>query len=258
MVKKAMFILAAILLCLTLFTSCDLIIGLFSKTGFVTGYVYDAGTSDGVGGVLITVSGTSDSTTTDSDGYFTIELPEGSQTLHFTKTGYTFYDIVIVVVADDTVDLSEDVVGYTPLASGEIRIVLTWGNYPGDLDSHLYIPGTNEEIYYDNETASDTTANLDWDDTDGYGPETITITTQKSGTYYYSVYNYDQEGSFVTTQALVKVYNSSGLWKTYYANAASGDGTNDWWRVFSLNGSTISAIGTFNDTAGDTWPGDEY
>jgi hypothetical protein len=256
-VKKAVFMLAAILLCLTLLNSCDMIMGLFLKTGFITGYVYDSSTEAGLGGVLITAAGTDESTTTNSSGYFTIELPEGTQTLRFSKTGYTFYDVVVTVTANSTEDLTEDVVGYAPLSSGEIRIVLTWGSDPGDLDSHLYIPGTGDEIYYSNQTASDNTADLDWDDTDGYGPETTTISTQKSGTYYYSVYNYSQEGSFVTTRALVRVYNSSGLWKTYQASSASGDGTNDWWRVFSLNGGTITTIGTFNDTAGDTWAGIE-
>jgi len=249
-VKKSIMILATLLLCLTMFTSCDLIIGLFSKTGFVTGYVYDAGTTNGVSGVVVTASGTSESTTTNASGYFTIELPEGSQTLHFSKTGYTFYDIVIAVVADDTVDLSEDVVGYTPLASGEIRIVLTWNENPSDLDSHLYVPVIADEVYYSHKTASDGSANLDWDDTTSYGPETITISSQKSAgnTYYYSVYHYSGSGTIGASGAVVKVYNSSGLWKTYNVSGASGDGSKLWWRVFSLNGSTITDLNAFSDS----------
>jgi len=257
-VRKLIFTFMIILLCATMMTSCDFITRLFSKNGTVTGYVYSASTNDGVGGVLVEADGTTKTATTDSDGCFAIELPEGSRTLRFTKTGYTFYDVIVMVVADDTVDLSEDIVGYTPLASGGIRIVLTWGEDPGDLDSHLLVPGTPDEIYYDDQTASDSTANLDWDETDGYGLETTTISTQKSGTYYYSVYNYDGSGSFVTTGAVVKVYNSAGLWKTYDATAATGDGTSDWWRVFSLDGTTITSIGTFDDTAGTGWPGIEY
>lgn len=248
--KRAMLILAAMLLCLTLFTSCDLIFGLFSKTGFVTGYVYDAGTTNGISGVVVTVIGSNVSATTNSSGYFTIEAPEGSQTLHFVKSGYTFYDITVVVVADDTADLSEDVVGYTPLTSGEIRIVLTWGLDPDDLDSHLYVPVINEEIYYSYKNASDGSANLDWDDTTSYGPETITISSQKSAgnTYYYSVYHYAGAGTIGTSGAVVKVYNSSGLVKTYNVSTASGDGSKLWWRVFSLNGSAITDINAFNDS----------
>jgi hypothetical protein len=206
---------------------------------------------------VVTATGADGSVTTLSNGAFSIEISSGLQVISFSKFGYVFYDLYVYVIANDTVTLSEDVVGYTPLGDDEIRIVLTWGSYPGDLDSHLYITKISDEVYYYDELASDGSANLDWDDTDGYGPETITITTQLSGDYYYSVYNYDEVGSFITTKAIVKVYNSSGLWRTYEADDISGDGTQDWWRVFKLNGTTITEIGTFNDTAGDSWTGDE-
>lgn len=223
----------------------------------MTGYVYDADTDLGLSGVVVTATGADSSVTTNSSGYFTIEAESGLQTLSFTKSGYVFYDVYVIVIADETVSLYEDVVGYGPLASDEIRIVLTWGSSPEDLDSHLFVPVINEEVYYYDDIASDNSAYLDWDDTTGYGPETITISSQHPGDYYYSVFNYDQDGSFITTKAVVKVYNSSGLWRTYEAEDLSGDGTQDWWRVFRLNGSTITTINTFNETAGDTWLGDE-
>ncbi|MGE0074951.1 MAG: YfaP family protein [Sphaerochaetaceae bacterium] len=252
--KRLILILSILALFVLAFSSCDLLIGAIDETGIVTGIVYDYDNEAGLGGVYVSAVGTDVSTTTSSSGYFTIELPTGLQVLRFTKSGYSFYDLYVLVIADETVSLTEDVVGYAPLGVDEIRIVLTWGSYPYDLDSHLYTPAT-AEVYYWNETATD--AYLDWDDTSGYGPETITITNQQSGTYYYSVYNYSQVGSFITTKATVKVYNSSGLWRTYEAEDIIGDGTQDWWRVFSLNGATITEIGTFNDTAGNAWAGIE-
>lgn len=57
-----------------------------------------------------------------------------------------------------------------------LRVVLTWGKTPEDLDSHMIFPGNN--IFFGNQKGTD--AELDVDDTDSYGPETITL--QKSTT----------------------------------------------------------------------------
>ena len=256
-VKKVMKALGFILVFTVLLSSCDMLTGLFKGKGTVTGYVYDASTDTPVAGVVVTATGSTGQATTDASGYFAIELSEGEVTLHFTKTGLTFYDVTVTVEKDTTFSVTEDIVGYTPLQSGQYRFVLTWGAAPSDLDSHLYIPGIGEEIYFIDKDASDASANLDWDVTTGYGPETTTISTQRSGTYYYSIYNYSQTGSFSTSNAVVKIYNSSGLWKTYTASSVAGDGTSDWWRVCSLNGTTITAINTFDDTAGTSWAGIE-
>ncbi len=234
--------------CILLFSSCDLILGLFAAKGIVTGIVYDAGTNSVVAGVTVTVVGSSESTVTDTFGEFELEVSEGTQTLHFTKTGYTFYDITVVVVADITVELDESVVGYDPLSSNEYRIVLTWGENPRDLDSHLRLPNL-DTVDYNNETADDSSANLDWDDTQSFGPETITITTQNAGTYYYSVHNYAGTGTIGTSSAVVKVYNYSGLWRTYTVSQITGDSSKRYWRVFSLNGSNITALNTYADSA---------
>jgi uncharacterized protein YfaP (DUF2135 family) len=226
-------------------------VDLQQTNGTVTGRVQDSTNTTGVEGVLVSVSGLSTTTTTDSSGNFTITLPSGTHTLQFTKLGFTFTEVVVTVVSDDTLDLSsagEDVVAYTPLASGQIRIVLTWGENPSDLDSHLYVPVIDDEIYYSDKVASDSSANLDWDDTSSYGPETITITTQQTGTYNYSVHHYSGSGNLGTSSAVVKVYNSSGLWRTFSVSNATGVGTTSWWRVFSLDGSTITTQNSFSDT----------
>lgn len=255
--KKAAKAFGLILVFTALLSSCDMLTGLFKGKGTVTGHVYDASTDLPVSGVTITATGSTNQAISNASGYFSIELPEGTATLHFTKTGLTFYDVTVTVEKDVTVAVTEDIVGYTPLQYGQYRFVLTWGEAPRDLDSHLYVPGISDEIYYSDKNASDASANLDWDVTTGYGPETTTISTQRSGTYYYSIYNYTQSGSFSTSGAVVRVYNSAGLWKTYTASSVTGDGTSDWWRVFSLNGNTITPINTFNDTAGASWAGIE-
>lgn len=134
------------------------------------------------------------------------------------------------------------------LSSNQYRIVLTWGETPADLDSHLITP-SGEEIYYHNKETTAGDANLDVDNTTSYGPETVTITAPQSGTYRYYVFNYSEKDngtdtSLTTSHAVVRVYNSSGLLKTYTVPAT---GAGLYWNVFTLNGSTITdvnAIGT--------------
>ncbi|HOV94759.1 MAG TPA: carboxypeptidase regulatory-like domain-containing protein [Spirochaetales bacterium] len=239
-----------LLVALVLLSSCD-IFSMFAKKGTVTGVVYSSAAGHPrMEGVKVTASGSSASATTNSNGEFTIELPAGQRTLHFKKSGYQFTDVTVTVVADDTTAVGEDIVGYPELTSGQYRIVLTWGENPRDLDSHLLLPDGIEDVYYSHKVASDSSANLDWDDTTSYGPETVTIVTQKSGDYYYSVYHFAGSGYIGTSSAVVKVYNSSGLQKTYTVSSAPGASTSTkrWWQVFKLNGSTITPINQLADS----------
>ena len=76
---------------------------------------------------------------------------------------------------------------------GEIRMVLNWGENPHDLDSHLKTPQINGQEYhimYSNRGSSESIpfVTLDVDDTNGYGPETITIKQAYDGTYLYYIY----------------------------------------------------------------------
>jgi uncharacterized protein YfaP (DUF2135 family) len=99
-----------------------------------------------------------------------------------------------------------------------MRIVLNWGRSPKDLDSHLSYPN-NHICYYHKEG---TDANLDVDDTDSFGPETITIdkraTNQK---YIYAVHDFsDKDRSNSETlsdisNAKVFVYIGNTLIKSY-------------------------------------------
>ena len=239
-----------LLVALVLLSSCD-IFSMFAKKGTVTGVVYSSAAGHPrMEGVKVTASGSSASATTDSNGEFTIELPAGQRTLHFAKSGYQFSDVTVEVVADEETVVSEDIVGYPELTSGQYRIVLTWGADPRDLDSHLILP-SGEDVYYYHKVASDGSANLDWDDTDSYGPETITIDTMKTGTYYYSVYHFAGDETVGRSGAVVKVYKSSGLWKTYEVSRApnASSSTGRWWQVFTLSGSSIEEVNKIADTA---------
>jgi hypothetical protein len=99
-----------------------------------------------------------------------------------------------------------------------MRIVLDWGSSPNDLDSHLYYQ--NNHVFYEDKKGD--LSNLDVDDTDGYGPETITIVKKKSGKkYLYAVHNYTDGGVkgnsslSLRSRAKVFVYIGSTLVRTF-------------------------------------------
>ncbi len=131
------------------------------------------------------------------------------------------------------------------LPEGQTRIVLTWGALPTDLDSHLLVPngsGSFFEIYYGNR-GSETDppyAQLDVDDTSGYGPETTTIFNQQQGTYCFYVYNYSVNGPLPSSSAQVKVYRGSALVATF--DTPTQDAR--FWTVFTMSGDTITPIDT--------------
>ena len=96
---------------------------------------------------------------------------------------------------------------------GEIRMVLNWGPTPRDMDSHLKTPQIEGEVYhlmYNNRGSTDSApyATLDVDDTDGYGPETMTIKQPFSGTYVYYIYQYSSTGSLQESGASIQIFNS--------------------------------------------------
>jgi len=115
-----------------------------------------------------------------------------------------------------------------------VRIVLTWGKTPSDLDSHLSFP--NNHVYFEKQGGLD--ANLDVDDTTSYGPETITVEKKHEGQrYVYAVHDYSngnnknsQKMSF--SNARVEVYVGQTLIRTYNVKP-SVTGTS--WVVFGID-----------------------
>jgi len=130
----------------------------------------------------------------------------------------------------------------------DLRIKLTWGVSPADLDSHLTGPlegGGRFHVYYASEgsLASSPYAALDVDDVTSFGPETITVTRQLNGVYRYSVYDYTNGGSSTSTAlaasgATVTVYLRGQIVATYAV--PSGAGTV--WTVFEMENGVLRRI----------------
>ncbi|MFJ5392598.1 tetratricopeptide repeat protein [Pectobacterium sp. CHL-2024] len=115
-----------------------------------------------------------------------------------------------------------------------MRIVLTWGERPFDLDSHLIYP--DNHIYFQHKKGRD--ANLDVDDTDSFGPETITIDKKRLGeSYIYAVHDYtngDKNNSpaLSASSAKVFVYVGSSQVRAY---SVPLNKVGNVWTVFRLN-----------------------
>ncbi len=122
-----------------------------------------------------------------------------------------------------------------------IRVVLNWGAKPLDLDSHLSFP--NGHIYYRQKKGRN--AWLDVDDTDSYGPETITIKKLNPGqNYVYAIHNFSdrklsKSRHLGASKAKIFVYRGNSLKKVYYVTPKNF-GT--LWVLFG-----ISSSGEFHD-----------
>jgi PKD repeat protein len=170
---------------------------------------------------------------------FTDLSSEGTHTVTATATGYTQYTNNGVVIPDGgTLDLQ---IAMSPtLASGQYRFVLTWGEQPLDLDSHMKTPvieGTAYHIFYlyKGSTKSAPYDTLDIDDITSFGPETMTIYQIKPGEYHYFIYNFSGSPDITTSNAVVQIFNDNGLLQTLQV-PTSGSGL--YWDVFTLDGTT--------------------
>ncbi len=188
-------------------------------------------------------------TTTDGDGYYEfLELDAGNYTLEVIGEGFITGYFTVVSVGDKNSDNQN--FSITPiLLDGEFRIVLTWGESPKDLDSHLTGPlEDSDERFHVSFRAKGSQVTspysfLDLDDTIKYGPETITIKEKKEGVYRYSVLDYTNARSSFSSAlgnsgAKVKVYKGSNLVHTF--NVPNQEGV--FWAVFDIVGDEIVPI----------------
>ncbi|MCM1539156.1 MAG: hypothetical protein NC254_12265 [bacterium] len=131
------------------------------------------------------------------------------------------------------------------IMTGQLRIVLIWGELPWDLDSHLdcaLLSGEGHHVFYADPTfyiGGERIADLDLDDTSSYGPETTTIYRDDPGEYDFMVHNYSggEEMALPQSGACVQVYmgysqvpsyvfyvpNAPGyLWEVFHYSSVTG------------------------------------
>jgi hypothetical protein len=245
-VKAMSIITMSILAAIFFLVSCDL--ASLSSTVLVTGTVVDSTTGNGVGNANILISGDIVDTTA-SDGTFEFSCPTGTHTLIFTKTGYYWPSYTFTAVSGTPIVIAQhNAIANPDMTPNTIRIVLSWGASPSDLDSHLELPSGSPdgfEIYWSNKGNINTSthAYLDVDDTSSYGPETITIKQLgNSYTYKYKVYNFSNSGTFSNSGANVRVFFDNNTFQDFTPPTGSGYT----WDVFTITNTNITLTNTIN------------
>ncbi len=210
---------------------------LSSGTGTVGGQVVSAVTGEPLPGVRICLADTDQCATSGTDGRYDLtNAPAGTQQLRASLSGYVPLDQSVMVTGGAAAALNFALSPVLP--AGEMRVVLTWGEHPSDLDSHLWLPAaTPAHVFWVEQGRCDAFpyACLDVDDVTSYGPETTTIRQRSNGTYVYAIYQYTTNGPLTASGARVQVYTSNGLVAEYTVPTA-GDGR--WWHVFDMDGAT--------------------
>jgi tetratricopeptide (TPR) repeat protein len=212
--------------------------------GNVSGFVENAVTGDGVACefTILQDGNIVEEIKAAANGSYEIYLAKGKYSAYFNFTGFMEETI------DFTVGNADEKMNFTispTLNTGEIRIVLEWGSIPLDLDSHLMTP-YGERVWFRNFKAAhggETIAELDLDDTTSYGPETTTI-KNPAGIFMFSVQNFSGTGTFVGSEARVKVY-LPGRPPVIFDDVPTNDG--NWWHVFEVEDMNIRKINEVND-----------
>ena len=221
-----------------------------SLPGYVTGYAKDATTANGISGIKVYVRAGAGNTTgeiiqtltTSSSGYYTTNgLTPGNYTLQFvdessSSTKYISQYINVAVTGDTTLS-NQNVALVKPVGANSMKIVLSWGSSPSDLDSHLNIQtgSSTYHVYYSTKAPSGANASLDVDDTSYYGPETITVTSiYSNGVYTYYVHNYSGGNTEIQNSNAVVTLTIGD--RAYTFNAPNGSGL--YWNVFTYNAQT--------------------
>lgn len=236
-----------------------------SGVNTVAGVAKNATTGLGIEGVTVNVRANWNNqsgdviatTTTDADGSYSFSLERGYYTLEFARDG--FVSTFVNVASSNAIGACEGVLSPTStseVTSTEFRIVLTWGETPRDLDSHLVgLDDANSvfHIAYYNKVERDTDGNviasLDVDDVSSYGPETVTIVNARTdATYYYSVKDFTDRYDATSTKmsesgANVKVYQGSVLVKEYNVPLNQAGYI---WNVFKIENGSVVDINNYN------------
>lgn len=226
----------------------------YAGAGAVSGVIKNAFTGAGVEGITINIRQGINSTkgpivgTTVSNegGKYSINLPGGNYTAELSGSNYITGYFDLISIGGRTTGNQDGVVSPV-IMRGQTRIVLTWGEVPRDLDSHLTGTLPDSKLFhtfYYYKTASYNNvkyADLDLDDRSSFGPETTTIYKETDGIYTFYVhdftnYRYTSSTALSNSGAQVKVYSGDVLLETFNVPVNQG-GT--LWKVFSMKDGVI-------------------
>ena len=219
------------------------------EPGTVGGYVVDAQNGGFISGISVYVRKGTNTTvgavimqlTTDSNGYYYVEgLEAGNYTLQFVDergSAAAYADNILSIAIMNGVFSNQNVTLSRVAAAGTIRVVLTWGSTPRDLDSHMNFGPNSIGYHVSYSSKIQDSVSLDVDDTSGYGPETITISAVREGySYRYYIYNFTGGGNDALSNSGARVTIYMGDTLLYSIPVASGSGR--YWYVFTYSEDT--------------------
>jgi len=233
------------------------------RKGSVEGTITDAVTGQGIDGTSYIVRDGWNNKTGDAvtagvfeDADYALSLNNGNYTLEISKEGY-ITNYKNITIAEDQVDQANITLvpeNGADVTADQLRVVLTWGEEPADLDSHMicYSETMPYHIWYRQQNFyGDSTANLDVDDTDSYGPETVTVNNMNvNEKFSYYVHDYTNSDDYNTNAmslsgAKVEVYLGEKNIATYFV-PSNQEGT--LWHVFDFDAATqtITPVNTFS------------
>lgn len=257
------------------------------QTASVSGMVKNASTNAGLPAMTVTlrpginnqnVGSITATTVTDATGAYSFaNLAAGTYTAEITgNIGttpiITSYFTLYSFPGNISVNTNQDFPVTAAAGPGQYKIVLSWGNSPSDLDSHLTGPTTTSGVrfhtaYYSvayplgSTTAgatgfriagATTEAFLDVDNVShgvDNGPETTTIVVPHTGTYRFYVHHFAGSSTISLSGAQVKVYKGSAQIATFNP-PVSASGVGAVWSVFVMDvtatGQSIRPVNTIS------------
>lgn len=139
------------------------------------------------------------------------EIQEGEHKLTVTKGDEYVPTEDVFVVAKGEITSAPQISIPKAVDFKRIKIILDWGEFPWDLDAHV-VDGTNHVFFSVKEEGN---LELDRDDVNSFGPETITIIEpKKDKVYSYYVHDCSNAGN----NESVRLSNSKAQVRVYFDN----------------------------------------
>jgi hypothetical protein len=214
------------------------------ETGNLSLYFYNALNGAPISDATVELTGIG-TFKTDHNGAVNFEPQEDNyiQTVKFTADKYisSVFDVEIMV---GTVFFNR--YSISPVMNiDNFRVVIDWDKSPADLDAHFQKTGDYHLSYRNQRTLSDGRGQLDRDDTNGFGPETITVSRiEQNSNYEYFIEDYtnrsnDNSKALGKSKATVKVYGNGQLLNVFKVPQKMKGNV---WKVFRIeNGKIIQA-----------------
>ncbi|MGV8039200.1 MAG: hypothetical protein AB2L07_03700 [Thermoanaerobaculaceae bacterium] len=148
---------------------------------------------------------------TGGDGRCAVRVTPGAYRVSFRLDGFVPYTSGGTDIREDgqvvTVSLTRPLEA-TESAGRQVRVILNWGSRSDqvkDADSHLACACGNGHVYYQAKVheGDGHRVELDVDDTDWGGPETVTLTDPPPGSYLYWVHDYSGPPATLGTSDVV-------------------------------------------------------